>query len=699
MPLNNQDHHSATCRLTGFLKALLLVLAAIIFSYGMQMNINMTVTPDGTMERFPENSLGYIIRFLQLSTGRYDNFSIHVELLALVMIIMSFSVKRFHCNKREYISAAVFSALFSFCVWAGQVFSFGESWKDCFAAKCYSVRSWLFIISYFYGSFLISIFIIGALKNIAGRIDSPSEEKMSVKRVLKYAGCLLLFWMPLYIIFWPGYLHGDLANQIMQYLSAFHYHFPVRFMGAWVTDGKTVLFTNDHPVIQTLLVGAFMDLGHSLGNNNLGYGMLSFFQMVGYALLVGLFLTSMEHFGTRKIIIWSLLAVFIVVPPYYIFLLSLSGDIFFTFFFLCFQLVLYWICQTNGEWFKKKRNLLLTGTAVFFVSIAKNQGLYIALAMAVIILIAYRKYWKRILLSMFVPFLVFHFLYTGLFFKAMKVESVGKQEALSLVFQQTARTVKNHQDEITEEEKRAISAVLEYDTMAERYDPDLSDPVKGRYNREATSQDMNNYFSTWFKMGLKYPVDYIQSVLDSSWGYYYPLVQSEDPHVYWSNHNLTWLKGEKEWMSDPTTPQGIAEEYDTYPPESRENLRQLCRTYGKCLLTMPVLALFSYPGTVFWIGILCMLILWTRKDYKDILCFFSLFLVLGICVLSPKNNNYRYMLPASYMLPFLLGWTIERGLKVPGTFSPRKRKESSISDPATFSKISVNDTQKGEGNG
>lgn len=37
-----------------------------------------------------------------------------------------------------------------------------------------------------------------------------------------------------------------------------------------------------------------------------------------------------------------------------------------------------------------------------------------------------------------------------------KIASVGKQEALSVCFQQTARYVKYHGDEVTQEEEEAI---------------------------------------------------------------------------------------------------------------------------------------------------------------------------------------------------------------------------------------------------
>lgn len=63
--------------------------------------------------------------------------------------------------------------------------------------------------------------------------------------------------------------------------------------------------------------------------------------------------------------------------------------------------------------------------------------------------------------------------YTGL--------SCGKdspKEMFSLPFQQTARYVKEYGDEISEEEREIIAKVLDYDSLAEIYEPMTADPVK-----------------------------------------------------------------------------------------------------------------------------------------------------------------------------------------------------------------------------
>ena len=109
---------------------------------------------------------------------------------------------------------------------------------------------------------------------------------------------------------------------------------------------------------------------------------------------------------------------------------------------------------------------------------------------------------------MVVPIILFQFGYCGAFFKVAKIASVGKQEALSVCFQQTARYVKYHGDEVTQEEEEAIKKVLNYKDIGNLYDPN-------------PSEDLKNYFKVWLSMGLKHPGEYIQSFIANTYQYYY----------------------------------------------------------------------------------------------------------------------------------------------------------------------------------
>lgn len=47
-------------------------------------------------------------------------------------------------------------------------------------------------------------------------------------------------------------------------------------------------------------------------------------------------------------------------------------------------------------------------------------------------------------------------------------------------------------------------------------------------------------------------------------------------------------------------------------------------------------------------------VFWTRKEYDSMITFIPLLLIFGICLLSPKNNNLRYIYPTCCMIPAML---------------------------------------------
>lgn len=71
-----------------------------------------------------------------------------------------------------------------------------------------------------------------------------------------------------------------------------------------------------------------------------------------------------------------------------------------------------------------------------------------------------------------------------------QIEPGSIREALSLPFQQTARYALEYGNEITEEEAAVISNILDYEHLAENYNPRISDPVKRTFNKNATREEL-----------------------------------------------------------------------------------------------------------------------------------------------------------------------------------------------------------------
>ena len=71
--------------------------------------------------------------------------------------------------------------------------------------------------------------------------------------------------------------------------------------------------------------------------------------------------------------------------------------------------------------------------------------------------------------------------------------------------------------------------------MGHVYDPDISDYVKNLYNKDASKEDLNGFFCVWFKYLKKYPFMYVESVINSTYGYFYPGKSTNQLYLYGYN--------------------------------------------------------------------------------------------------------------------------------------------------------------------
>ena len=132
------------------------------------------------------------------------------------------------------------------------------------------------------------------------------------------------------------------------------------------------------------------------------------------------------------------------------------------------------------------------------------------------------------------------------------VKPGGKQEMLSIPFQQTARYVKYYGNDVSTEEEKVIRKVLDYDTIGKNYDPDLSDPVKNTYKQK--DEYLKDYFNIWFEMLKKHPTAYIQATLNGTYGYWGYMTEIRYPYGYYVQPESmdTYQKEYKIYYSEKT---------------------------------------------------------------------------------------------------------------------------------------------------
>ena len=153
----------------------------------------------------------------------------------------------------------------------------------------------------------------------------------------------------------------------------------------------------------------------------------------------------------------------------------------------------------------KKEGILFLLTMLGVMMLRQNGMYVVAFSLPVLLLEKDRRKRRKTAL-LFCGAIVLYLSYTHILFPALDITPGSRREMLSVPFQQTARYVRDYADEVTEEERDAIDRVLDYDTIGEVYDPNISDPVKKTFNEDADSEDLKAYFKVWFQMFLKHPV-------------------------------------------------------------------------------------------------------------------------------------------------------------------------------------------------
>ena len=172
----------------------------------------------------------------------------------------------------------------------------------------------------------------------------------------------------------------------------------------------------------------------------------------------------------------------------------------------------------------------------------------------------------------------------------LEIPNTSIREMLSIPFQQTARYVKYHSADVTEKEKKNIDKILNYDTLAERYNPILSDKVKNEYNKYATNDDLKNYFESWLNMLFKHPMTYINATVSNVYGYFYP------DTYRWYVYNT---------LNEKLPEAG----FDYHFIDTFEIARDLISEYSSVLRDIPIVKLIVNCGFYTWCYLFLMVVL------------------------------------------------------------------------------------------
>lgn len=154
-------------------------------------------------------------------------------------------------------------------------------------------------------------------------------------------------------------------------------------------------------------------------------------------------------------------------------------------------------------------------------------------------------------------------------------------------------------------------------------------------------------------MGLKHPGEYIQSFIANTYQYYYMEFRNKRG-LYLKPEIMDFYIRKRPWVQKSEAIQKLIRKLQVHVPENLKSVREKGVLAMDTVRRFPVVSWFTNPGVITWMMLIGFFALWTKRRYTSILEFLPVFLIFGVCLLSPKNGNLRYLYPACCMVRHFL---------------------------------------------
>ena len=456
--------------------------------------------------------------------------------------------------------------------------------------------------------------------------------QLSVKSVIAHALVLFALWSFWLVAFCPGSMLYDTYYQICQ---SYPEDSSVYF-GVWNVPGVELdaHFSDHHPILDTLIYGFAAQTSEAqTGSWNTGLFTLATVQSLVAAICFSYALATARDMGAPRTLCAVVFILVGLVPAFgHYASLNMKDSIFSPIYLLWFTLIAR-LVNSKGALARSPGFFIALLVFGVLCALTKKTGVYVVVpTLAALALIYWRAWWRLGLQALTVGGVMWVVLPQAVF-PALDVAPGGKQEMLGPMFQQTARYVVEHGDEIDKDQREAIDDVLRYDTLAERYEPAWADPVKYKYVYNASQKAWDAYFVVWAQQGMDDPQVYFEALVAPIAGFVSPKGAVQLKDALWDKQ-----RGGTELLTRPANLRGM---------------RQAATEVFEAATETPVINVLMMSALyAIWIPALC---LWVcvRRSPRWIPLFIPVALTVGAVLMSPMYDT-RYALPMIYSAPILL---------------------------------------------
>lgn len=527
-------------------------------------------------------------------------------------------------KKRKNVIVMLLSILLSIFLIVGNSFKKKGSFEFITNHLIIHIVTFLILIFIFYK---VISFLFKKLDNIKWKESQEFNKIIKIFNKHPFLFCfiiILICWLPYIISFYPAILSPDPSYQIMQF-----FHIDNKYSTYSILLDPSVIITNHHPVIHTLLLGSMVKIGTLLGSVNIGLFLYSIIQILILSSTLSYTIVFLKNIKIPKKYLLLCLIIYALTPVFPFYSMSTVKDVIFGSLIILYIISIYQFMNKKEITFKDMlKELLLMILVILF----RNNGFHVIL-LSFPFLLFYKN--KKQILMIFLLMLTFNITYNKVILPYFKITPSSIREVLSIPFQQTARYANEYDSELSEKDKKIIDQILEYDTLATRYNPELADPVKNKFNRYYKSEDLKEYFKVWKKGLFKHPITYIEATVHNTYGYFYPFKTN---WYFYHKYDTRIVK------------KGFNYHYNSLSSE-----RNFLTIIATIFPYIPVIGFLVNIGFNSWILLFMACYLIYQKQYKSLVVLLPSFVLLLVCVASPANTYFRYALPNIFAMPLLFG--------------------------------------------
>lgn len=595
----------------------------------------------------PVSERSMVVQLFDAVTGfSVQDLILFAGLVCLYNVSFSY-LQRTSFRFRDAVCIVVPAFLFAGFMVLGQAFAYDDSLRCVVSDGLQKIKAMLV----FFGFFTIFATAIAVLDQGLGELQICCQSINAAngrKGFEKYKKCfcehtfatvfltVFLFYIPYMILSYPAIHMGDTCNQLAQ-----GYNFWEGTSGYLKLIDETVRLNGHHPILHTLYLHLCMVIGDTVfGSYNIGIFLVSVTQMLCIVMTISYALSVMVKAGVKFGPAFVTMLYFMLTPRMQNYLFLITKDVFTACALLIFGISI-WQLQKKGE---DKRSYLLFTVSGMCLALFRNDGKYIVLVSVLALLLFVKKRRKSIavcgILVMFVTVMLFEVL-----MPAFHITPASRREALSLPFQQTARYIRDYEEEVTQAEKETISKVIRYEALAEKYVPENGDFVKENFNEEASAAELSAYFKVWWGMLKKHPDVYLEAALNNYYNYFYPGEELAQAYTY--EQSAVFMT----YVNDALDEIGMSIHY----PQWSHKYQQMYETLRERVFELPVLSVFKSSALYVWALIFWFFYLVKNKRTKLVLPAIPLFLSLGVALIASRNGEYfRYLYGIAFSLPVIM---------------------------------------------